>query len=302
MYNNKILEIFKNPTNAGGLQGSNGIGKYVNPECGDFVKIYLRIDNNIIQEARFKTMGSVGSIVASSVLCKLVTELSVKDALLINVNSIIQETGEYPSDKVYTISFALNALKLAIQDYAQRVESEGKPKKRGRKPLSEKAEDKYEQFINGLKNVDEPDEKDSLEEENEDGYENYLQDIDSLDKVLTNDSAPVEQKGAEQEETVDYYDEFDDDFLFTEYAEAQMDIQREKERRLNERAEFENEIKEQNQIAASKRVEESKNYVPIIETKIISDEDVLKLEKENLEQKNQKTKRAKEIFDSMFED
>ena len=81
MYSNKILEIFKNPSNAGGLQGANGLGKYIDEACGDQVKIYLKIDDNQeIDEARFKTMGSVGTIVASSAICQAIIGMNLDEA------------------------------------------------------------------------------------------------------------------------------------------------------------------------------------------------------------------------------
>ena len=81
MYSNKILELFKNPANAGGLQGSNGTGKYIDEACGDQVKIYLKInEKEEIDEARFKTMGAVGTIVASSALCQAIIGMTIQEA------------------------------------------------------------------------------------------------------------------------------------------------------------------------------------------------------------------------------
>ena len=123
MYSNKILEIFKSPKNAGGLQGSNGIGKYKDEECGDVVKIYLKIDDNkVIGEAQFKTMGSAGSIVASDAICDIVVGLSIDQAKQIKAGDVLEVTGEYPSNKLYTIDFAIKALNLAIDDYFERLE------------------------------------------------------------------------------------------------------------------------------------------------------------------------------------
>lgn len=123
MYTQKILEIFKNPLNAGGLQGANGVGKYVDQDCGDYVKIYLKIDESqTITEARFKAIGSVGTIVASSAICSCLLDCTIAEALEINEDRICQVTGEFPQDKKYTLSFAINALKNAINAYYSNLE------------------------------------------------------------------------------------------------------------------------------------------------------------------------------------
>lgn len=123
MYSNKIFEIFKAPKNAGGLQGSNGIGKYIDSECGDVVKMYLIIDEEkVIDEAQFKTMGSTGAIVASDVLCDIVMGLNVEEARAIKAGDILEVTGDYPANKLYTVDFAIKALNLALDDYFEKLE------------------------------------------------------------------------------------------------------------------------------------------------------------------------------------
>lgn len=123
MYSEKILELFKNPINAGGLQGANGVGKFVDNACGDNIKIYLKIDENgIISEARFKAMGSVGTIVASSAICSCVLDCTTEEALEINNNRIQEITGSYEADKSYCLDYAKKALALAIEDYFVKLE------------------------------------------------------------------------------------------------------------------------------------------------------------------------------------
>ena len=133
MYSEKILDIFKNPQNAGGLQGSNGIGKYVDENCGDYVKIYLKIDENEkIIDARFKTMGSVCSIVASSVLVTEIVGMTISKAENLTSDIITNKTGVFPAGKEESIEFALSSLRLAIEDF--RISRE-KAEKTGKKPV-----------------------------------------------------------------------------------------------------------------------------------------------------------------------
>lgn len=118
MYTQKILDIFKSPLNAGGLQGANGVGKYVDEGCGDYIKLYLKInEEEVIQEARFKAIGSVGTIVAGSAICSCLLDCTLEEALEINEDRICEVTGEFPQDKKYSLTFALNALKNAVDNY-----------------------------------------------------------------------------------------------------------------------------------------------------------------------------------------
>lgn len=125
MYSEKILELFKNPINAGGLQGANGTGKYIDSSCGDMVKIYLKVDENkVISEARFKAMGGVCTIVASSAICSCLLDCTLDEALKIDAERIFEVTGEFPSEKLYAIDIVKNAVKNAIDNYYVQLEKE----------------------------------------------------------------------------------------------------------------------------------------------------------------------------------
>ncbi|MBE7082285.1 MAG: hypothetical protein E7378_01210 [Clostridiales bacterium] len=127
MYNEKILKLFKNPLNSGGLQGADGIGKYTDEVCGDCVKIYIKVDETqTITEARFKTMGSVGTIAASSAMCVCLVGCSLEEAIKIDYERIYQVTGEYPTSKLYCIDFVIKAVALAIADYHEKLEKDVK--------------------------------------------------------------------------------------------------------------------------------------------------------------------------------
>jgi len=129
MYSNRILELFNSPSYAGGLQGANAIGKYVDQACGDTVKLYLKVNDNVITEAKFKTMGSVATIVISSALCSCLLECSLEEALNIDKKRIKEITGEFPEDKQYAFEIVFNALKNAVDDYYARLLKEEKKKK-----------------------------------------------------------------------------------------------------------------------------------------------------------------------------
>ena len=135
MYSEKILELFKNPINAGGLQGANGVGKFIDNACGDNIKIYLKIDESgIITEARFKALGSVGIIVACSAICSCLLDCTIDEAKDIKQNRIQEITGVFPKDKLYCLEYAIKTVSLAIDDYYDKLKKNFK--KAEKKPLT----------------------------------------------------------------------------------------------------------------------------------------------------------------------
>ena len=129
MYNEKVLDIFKNPINAGGLQGANGVGKAETQNSSDIVKLYFKIDDNqTITEAKFKTYGGVYTIVCSSVITELVIGKTIDDAININVEDFVEIMGEIPQEKEYSALLVLEAVVNTIQDYYKRKEKEEKKK------------------------------------------------------------------------------------------------------------------------------------------------------------------------------
>jgi len=125
MFNQKIMQKFANPRYAGGLRGANGTGKSGNEECGDVVKIYLLItDEGVIKEAKFKAYGGVCTIAACECACDLIEGRSLEAAMRTTYYQILEEMGDMPEDRLYTISLAEQAIKDAIEDYYKKKEKE----------------------------------------------------------------------------------------------------------------------------------------------------------------------------------
>ena len=125
MYNQKVLDIFKNPLNAGGLQGANGVAKVVSDKFGDVVRIYLKInENEVIENARFKTMGCVATIVVSNVLCDLVKGKTLEEAKLVTAEDVVEILGQLPEQKVALIGTVFQAFRDAVSDYYKRKQRE----------------------------------------------------------------------------------------------------------------------------------------------------------------------------------
>ena len=127
MYNQKVIERFKNPKNAGGLRGANGVGKVGNAACGDIMKIYLLInDDEVIEEARFKTFGCCAAIASTDVACDLVKGMTIEEALKVTNKQVFDVLGDLPPHKIHCSVLAEEAIHAAIDDYYKRKEKESK--------------------------------------------------------------------------------------------------------------------------------------------------------------------------------
>lgn len=127
MYNKRVMQEFVNPQNAGGMKGANGIGQVGNMACGDVMKIYLRIDENeVIQDARFKTFGCAAAIATTSIATQLVKGKTIAEALEIKNSQIVDILGGLPQNKIHCSVLAEEALKAAVSDYYDRKEKEAK--------------------------------------------------------------------------------------------------------------------------------------------------------------------------------
>ena len=128
MYSNRILERFKNPKFAGGLRGANGTGKAGNEDCGDLVKIYILVDEDgIITNAKFKAYGGVSTIVACDIVCEMLINMTLEEALSITVSDVMSKLeGDIPDNKSYSAVIAEEAVTVAVDDYYDKKEKEEK--------------------------------------------------------------------------------------------------------------------------------------------------------------------------------
>ena len=156
MYNEKVMNIFQNPEYMGDLKGANAIGQVGNMACGDIMKIFLKInENDIIEDATFKTFGCVAAIVSSSIACGLVIGKTIDEALNFDNNDVIKEVGDLPVHKVHCSVLAKEAIEDAIKNYrksqekaAKKDKKEKAPKKSNKKEV--KKVDKGFNKLNGL--------------------------------------------------------------------------------------------------------------------------------------------------------
>jgi len=124
LYSEKVMEHFKNPRNVGEIENPDGIGHVGNPVCGDIMELYIKVKNNVITDAKFKTFGCGAAIATSSMVTELVKGKTIEEALEISNNAVAEALGGLPPIKMHCSVLAEEALKSAIENYQQRQRKE----------------------------------------------------------------------------------------------------------------------------------------------------------------------------------
>ncbi|TCL35841.1 nitrogen fixation NifU-like protein [Anaerospora hongkongensis] len=117
MYTDKVMDHFTNPRNVGAIQDANGVGEVGNAKCGDIMRIYLKVENNIIQDVKFKTFGCGAAIATSSMVTEMVKGKTLEEALEISNQAVAEALGGLPPAKMHCSNLAADALHEAIKDY-----------------------------------------------------------------------------------------------------------------------------------------------------------------------------------------
>lgn len=121
MYTEKVMEHFTNPRNVGVIENADGVGEVGNVKCGDIMKIYLKIEDEVITDVKFKTFGCGSAVASSSVATELIKGKTVKYALSLSNQAVISELGGLPTVKIHCSVLAEQAIKAAVYDYAQKT-------------------------------------------------------------------------------------------------------------------------------------------------------------------------------------
>lgn len=120
MYNEKVMEAFKNPKNVGEIENPDGIGTVGNETCGDIMQISLKIENNIITDAKFKTFGCAAAIATSSTATQMIIGMTVEEALKVTNKKVVETLGGLPAQKLHCSVLAEEAIKKAIENYLEK--------------------------------------------------------------------------------------------------------------------------------------------------------------------------------------
>lgn len=120
-YSEKVMEHFANPRNVGEIKDASGVGEVGNPVCGDMMKFYIKVENNIIKDVKFKTFGCGAAIAVSSMVSEMAMGKTIEEALALTNEAVAKELGGLPPNKMHCSNLGADALHKAIEDYKQKL-------------------------------------------------------------------------------------------------------------------------------------------------------------------------------------
>ncbi len=120
LYSEKVMDHFRNPRNIGVIENADGIGEVGNAKCGDIMKIYLKIENNMIADAKFETFGCASAIASSSMATELIKGKPVSEAPTLTNQAVVEALDGLPAHKVHCSVLAEEAIKQALKNYYEK--------------------------------------------------------------------------------------------------------------------------------------------------------------------------------------
>jgi len=123
MYTEKVMDHFRNPRNMGEILNADGVGTVGNPVCGDLMTIYIKVNDNRIEDIKFKTFGCGAAIATSSMITELARGKTLEEALKISRGDVADSLGGLPPIKMHCSNLAADGLHAAIQDYLKKREA-----------------------------------------------------------------------------------------------------------------------------------------------------------------------------------
>ena len=128
MYNERVLKEFQNPNNVGEMADANAIGTVGNASCGDIMKIFMKIENDVIVDVSFQTFGCAAAIATSSVATTMIKGKTVDEALKSTNAEVVEQLGGLPAQKLHCSVLAEEAIKAAVNDYLKKYKAEKESK------------------------------------------------------------------------------------------------------------------------------------------------------------------------------
>ncbi len=120
VYSEKVMDHFANPRNVGEIEDADGIGEVGNAKCGDIMKMYIKVDNNIITDVKFKTFGCGAAVATSSIATEMIKGATLDDALKLTNKAVVEALDGLPPVKLHCSVLAEQAIKAALSDYYKR--------------------------------------------------------------------------------------------------------------------------------------------------------------------------------------
>jgi nitrogen fixation NifU-like protein len=120
-YSDKVMDHFTHPRNVGEIPDASGVGTVGNPICGDVMKMFIKVENDTIVDAKFKTFGCGAAIATSSMVTEMVKGKTISEALTISNRAVAQALGGLPAVKMHCSVLAEQALRSALADYYRKI-------------------------------------------------------------------------------------------------------------------------------------------------------------------------------------
>ena len=120
LYSEKVMDHFRNPRNVGVIEDANGIGEVGNAKCGDIMKMYLKIEDDVIQDVKFETFGCGSAIASSSMATELIKGKPVSEAMKLTNKAVAEALDGLPAYKMHCSVLAEEAIRNALLDYAEK--------------------------------------------------------------------------------------------------------------------------------------------------------------------------------------
>jgi len=117
LYSEKVMDHFSHPRNVGEIENADGVGEVGNAKCGDIMKIFLKIENNVIVDAKFHTFGCGSAIASSSMATEMIIGKTVNEALELTNKAVVEALDGLPVHKIHCSVLAEEAVKSALKDY-----------------------------------------------------------------------------------------------------------------------------------------------------------------------------------------
>ena len=117
LYSEKVMDHFMNPRNVGSIEDASGVGEVGNAKCGDIMKIYLKIENDIIEDVKFETFGCGSAIASSSMATEMILGKSIHEAMALTNKAVAEALDGLPAHKLHCSVLAEEAIKNALKDY-----------------------------------------------------------------------------------------------------------------------------------------------------------------------------------------
>jgi len=124
-YSTKVMEHFASPRNVGEIPDADGIGKVGNPVCGDIMKMYIKVKDNVITDVKFKTFGCGAAIATSSIATEMIKGKTIDEALKLTNNAVAEALGGLPKVKMHCSVLAEQAVRSAVDDYLRKTTGKG---------------------------------------------------------------------------------------------------------------------------------------------------------------------------------